>query len=282
MVDSELIDFTDSTYSRSLLEKTGEERSKLPDVILFGCSKCGTRAFIDFLDHHPHVESAGKEVDYFNRNYDMGLKWYESKMPKAHEGDVIIEKSPDYLDNLAVPERIYEMNSSIKLIVILCEPIRRALSDYAQEVASNKTQKRFEEKAFLPNGDVNAEYYAIKRGKYSLYLNFWIRQFPLDNIHIVEGNLLRDKPWIVMEDAEEYLGLPKYFREEMFHLDEKVKLYTYVRDGEPMPVGEAKGRKHPTLTKEQLEALQTYYEPYNEDLFNLIDQRFNWIYKQEN
>ena len=67
-------------------DKGEVKKRRLPSFIIFGFSKCGTRAFIDFLSLHPNVLSAGPEIDFFNRHYEEGLEWYRKKMPASYRG----------------------------------------------------------------------------------------------------------------------------------------------------------------------------------------------------
>lgn len=53
-------------------------------------------------------------------------------MPYSLENQITVEKTPNYFVDWEVPERIYNFNSSIKLILIVRNPIDRAVSDYVQ------------------------------------------------------------------------------------------------------------------------------------------------------
>lgn len=109
-------------------------RRRLPQAIIIGVRKCGTRALLEMLYLHPRVQKAAGEVHFFDRdeNYNRGLEWYRSKMPHSYGGQITIEKSPSYFVTPEVPERIRAMNSSIKLLLIVREPVTRAISDYTQ------------------------------------------------------------------------------------------------------------------------------------------------------
>lgn len=49
---------------------------KLPNAIIVGVKKGGTRAVLEFVRIHPDVRAAGTETHFFDRNYDRGLEWY--------------------------------------------------------------------------------------------------------------------------------------------------------------------------------------------------------------
>lgn len=49
-------------------------------------------------------------------------------MPTSGEGDITIEKSPAYFISKTAPVRINEFNPNMKLIVVLRDPVTRAIS----------------------------------------------------------------------------------------------------------------------------------------------------------
>ncbi|KAJ3600312.1 hypothetical protein NHX12_031297, partial [Muraenolepis orangiensis] len=54
----------------------GSESKKLPQALIIGVKKGGTRALLEFLRAHPDVRAVGAEPHFFDRNYDKGLEWY--------------------------------------------------------------------------------------------------------------------------------------------------------------------------------------------------------------
>ncbi len=66
-----------STVIQQTLEKNKDIwKQSLPDAIIIGAKKCGTRALLKFIGTHPNVSTAGAEVHFFDRFYHMGLDWY--------------------------------------------------------------------------------------------------------------------------------------------------------------------------------------------------------------
>lgn len=51
---------------------------KLPQAIIIGVKKGGTRALLEFLRIHPDVRAPGPEPHFFDRHYHRGLEWYRS------------------------------------------------------------------------------------------------------------------------------------------------------------------------------------------------------------
>ena len=69
---------------------------------------------------------------------------------------ITIEKTPRYAVYEEAPVRIKAMNSSIKLIFMVKEPVFRTVSGYLHYFAEKKKKVPFEEYVFLKNGSVNS------------------------------------------------------------------------------------------------------------------------------
>ena len=49
---------------------------RLPQAIIIGVKKCGTRALLEYLRLHPDIRAPGPEPHFFDRYYHLGLDWY--------------------------------------------------------------------------------------------------------------------------------------------------------------------------------------------------------------
>ena len=117
------------------------------------------------LNLHPAVVKASQEIHFFDNdeNYAKGIEWYRKKMPFSYPQQITIEKSPAYFITEEVPERIYKMNSSIKLLIIVREPTTRAISDYTQVLETSEATE-MDEAAVWPTADLpqqEVNYYCI-------------------------------------------------------------------------------------------------------------------------
>lgn len=122
----------------------------LPDALIIGVKKSGTRALLEFIRLHPDVRAAGMEVHFFDRHYAKGLNWYRNKMPATISNlQITMEKTPSYFITKEAPKRVYNMNPKTKLLIVVRDPITRAISDYTQAVSKKKDMKKFEELAFV-------------------------------------------------------------------------------------------------------------------------------------
>lgn len=99
-----------------------------PDFIIAGAGKAGTGALRYYLQQHPSIMMADREIDYFNNHYDEGIDWYQSFFNGAR--GVTGEKSPGYMVSEVAPERIHETIPDVKIIFLFRDPVDRAYSEY--------------------------------------------------------------------------------------------------------------------------------------------------------
>jgi len=68
---------TSATPGRSnLTSDVWTARRRLPQALIIGVKKGGTRALLEFLRLHPDVRALGSEPHFFDRHYARGLDWY--------------------------------------------------------------------------------------------------------------------------------------------------------------------------------------------------------------
>lgn len=67
---------TDSVFRTSMNSTPEYGEKKLPQAIIIGVKKGGTRALLEALRVHPDVRAVGNEPHFFDRNYEKGLDWY--------------------------------------------------------------------------------------------------------------------------------------------------------------------------------------------------------------
>lgn len=121
----------------------------LPTFLGIGAPKCGTSWLHDVLEAHPDVwVPARREVHYFDRYYDRGVRWYGGFFPPARHRDrypAVGEITPHYLYHERGPERIAAMPSVRRLIVMVRNPVDRAYSHYWFRARIENYRGSFEE-----------------------------------------------------------------------------------------------------------------------------------------
>ncbi|XP_070581345.1 heparan sulfate glucosamine 3-O-sulfotransferase 6-like [Ptychodera flava] len=252
---------------------------KLPQAIIIGVKKSGTRALLEFIRLHPDVRATGPEVHFFDRYYHLGLNWYREQMPLTSEGQITMEKSPSYFITPEVPRRIYNMSKDVKLLVVVREPVTRAISDYTQTVSKRKT-KPFEELVFVGNSSVvDTAWGAIHIGIYAKHFEKWRQYFPLSSFLFVNGEELIRNPAAEMLRVQNFLGLKPIISEKNFYFNH-TKGFPCLKKLEDTNnqhcLGKTKGRPHPTVDINIIKRLKDFYRPFNAKFYQMTGINFRW------
>lgn len=268
------------TVTPSLVPPPGTSKH-LPHSIIIGVRKGGTRALLEMLDIHPEVAAAATEVHFFDwdENYAKGLEWYRDLMPYSYPHQITIEKTPGYFTSPSAPARIRAMNSSIKLLLILRDPVERVISDYTQvyfnRLENHKPVHAIED-MLVRNGALNTRYKAIQRSLYDVYMRNWLLHFPLEQIHIVDGDTLIHNPLSELQKVEKFLELPPRIVASNFYFNQTKGFYCIRSDGRERCLHESKGRPHPPVNSTVLEQLRSYFRQHNHNFYQLVGHTFNW------
>lgn len=284
-VRSQVEDDEDSDGAEIELDE-GELRKRLPNAIIIGVKKGGTRALLEILKIHPGVRACSSEVHFFDRdeNYEQGLEWYRQQMPASLPGQITIEKSPSYFVTSKVPERVYRMSKTVKLIAIVRDPTRRAVSDYTQSLERKPDNPPFEEMAVDDNGEIYEGWSKFEIGRYAKHLERWLEYFPLSQIHFVSGEELIKRPAKEIKLVERFLKLKPFITKDNFYFNESKGFPCFVGKitnsgivSKAHCMGDTKGRKHPAVREDVLKRLREYFRPLNEKFYSMVGRNFLWL-----
>src|SRR5262249_28187228 len=160
-----------------------------------------------------------KEVSFFDRHYARGEAWYRGHFPNAlrrraverRTGAVPLagEASPSYVFHPFAPERVAKLVPDVRLVVLVRNPVDRALSHYHHEVALGRESLSFEDAVEQEDGRMRGEldrmrdpsyfshawwnYTYLARGRYAEQLERWLTVFPRERLLIVPSEDLLER-----------------------------------------------------------------------------------------
>ncbi|XP_041085841.1 heparan sulfate glucosamine 3-O-sulfotransferase 6-like [Polyodon spathula] len=254
---------------------------KFPQAIIIGVKKGGTRALLEFLRIHPDVRAVGAEPHFFDRFYDKGLEWYRNLMPRTLDGQITMEKTPSYFVTKEAPKRIFNMSRETKLIVVVRNPVTRAISDYTQTLSKSPALPSFRTLAFknASTGLIDTSWSAVHIGIYAKHLENWLQYFPLSRFLFVSGERLVSHPADEMGRVQDFLGLKRVITDKHFYFNE-TKGFPCLKKPEgssrPRCLGKSKGRPHPQIDPEVVQRLQEFYRPFNLKFYQMTGHDFGW------
>ena len=256
---------------------------RFPQALIIGAPKCGTAALATFLSFHPGVAIDRKrELYFFSLNYAFGFDWYKENLPCSRSDQLVIERTSNYIVNDSAPERVWRMDPKIKIILIVCEPVRRTISHFAMCLAHGKIQNTsFEEFMFYTKDGIrhyDTDQKIAKASNYSLNFPRWLHFFSFEQIHIVDGDKLKTDPYKEVTATEHFLGLSKRIKRNSFVYNQTKGFFCYNKGHKKQStcLSPDKGRKHPEVDEKTNDILRKFYQPYNEIFFKLSKRRFRW------
>lgn len=272
------------------------------DFMIIGTQKGGSTALHDYLHQHPSCWGAYfKETDFFlfPNVYAKGISWYMGSMWKERIplryslcNNLLFESTTWYSYWHEVPCRLFEYNPNLKFIFLVRNPIDRAYSQYNMLVQWSKNKLLYEYSLYpdknklcglidklldtdkypfsywieleiekinrRDNSPVDFFPDFLHRGIYYEQLERYYRFFPKGNIAVIESGELQKKRIPSLRKIECFLSIPGATWENM-DIEEKFISHYNAK-----------------LPEDVRSKLKTFFEPYNERLYQLIGETFDW------
>lgn len=197
----------------------------LPGALLIGAQRAGTTSLHRSLAAHPDLAPPvfQKGVHYFDTSYGHSLAWYRAQFPRGTA--TAYETCPYYLAHPAVPGRVAADLPQARAVVLLRDPVERAVSHHAHEVA-----RGFEHLGFEAALDAEAERLAgaeellasgprglvhpghqhhgyMARGSYAEQLERWFTAFGRERVLVIDAGPFLADPARGLTAIHEHLGV---------------------------------------------------------------------------
>lgn len=254
----ELVKLCESSASTSEIKTS-------PDFIILGAQKAGTSSLYMYLTQHPNIIPAlRKEVEFWSWKYRRGHDWYFAHFPPLPTNGTFLtgEACPGYLDFYVTAERIQKFLPSVKFIVLLRNPVDRAISHYHHWVRRQQetlplseaiAAKRRELEEQGSPWDLPSNYLA--RGIYFEFIKHWLSLFPREQFLFLESESFYKNPSESLDKVYDFLEISDY----------------PLQDFTKYNVG-----SYRSAEAEIRQDLKAFYKPYNEKLETLLRYDFSW------
>lgn len=194
-----------------------------PNFLVIGAQKAGTTWLSENISCHPEVYSPNrKELHYFNKksNYNKGLDWYLSHFTDAANSNMkaVGEYTPNYLwtsnnrfddvesdRNSNIPKLIHDEFPKIKLIIILRNPVNRAISAYFWHIMMRRINPQMSIlEAMKFNGILSMGFYSVHIKNYLKYFNrnqILVLSFDYDLLKNKEDSIKKIYKFLEIDDT---------------------------------------------------------------------------------
>lgn len=250
----------------------------LPEIMVVGAQKAGTKSLHWYLRQHPEMMPAYKqEVNYFDGGleperdaYERPFRWYRAHFPLRRAGRKTYDVSPLYLSHPLAPGRIAEKLPRVKIIALLRDPVERTISHYFHQVGKGREplgirealdaeearlgpaldHQRWQDRAFIHLAYKRRSLYYEQLRRYERYFD-WEEMLVLSS-----EEFFADLP-AQLSRVFEFIGVEPSFMP---------------RDVEARNVGANKRPVEPGVRRE----LRTYFYDANQRLYGLLGRDLGW------
>lgn len=255
----------------------------LPSFVIVGTQKGGTTYLYSLLSTHPQiVGSARKEVQSFSLYSDKGLPWYRAQFPAKHKveapsasmGKPVIagEASPYYMFHPRAIRNLAATLPDVKIIVLLRNPVTRAVSHYNHNVERGFEKLGFEEalaaepsrtkgqrELMLASETYQSEAYRnfsyVARGDYLPQLEEIVGRFPHENVLVLASEPFFKDPAATVKQVCGFLGVEPWTP--------------------PLQVRRNSGMYNQP-DQRILDRLKEHFEPINKTLYAHVGTDYGW------
>ena len=275
---------------REALVRYGErtsDRRPLPDFLIIGTKRGGTTSLWRYLIQHPLVPRLfpawnTKTSHYFEDKYTRGEAWYRSHFPterqrallsRRHHGPAKVgEAAPLYMFHPLAASRVAALMPSVKLIVLLRDPVERAYSHWKERRGEGVEPLSFRDALAAEESRTAGErdrliadpayvssaydwYTYRERGCYLSHLTPWLSLFDRSQLLILASETLYRAPARSYAEILSFIGLPPY----------ELPSYDVYND-----------RPSRGMDDDVRAELTSFYRPHNEALSSRLGMQFDW------
>jgi hypothetical protein len=189
-----------------------------------GAQRAGTTSLHALLRGHPQLALPRvKELHYFSHHFDGCLDWYSSHFKAASCDQKRGEITPYYLFHPLAPARIHALLPSVRLLVLLRDPVQRTISHYrhacrlgferlplAMALEAEPARLLGAEARLLTPGRrdrAHQELSYVARSRYHEQLYRYLQLFPRDQLLVIQSERFFAHPERVSLEITRFLDI---------------------------------------------------------------------------
>lgn len=192
------------------------------DFFVVGAPKCGTSSLFDYLRISKEIFlPSSKELHYFSqpevfnsyynlRSIPKTLDKYHENFSLANDSQLCGDISPSYLSSIGCAKAIFDYNPNSKIIIMLRDPVDRAVSHYLMDKRFGLVDVSLLE--ILKNPFDYPLYYReyVHNGKYYSHIKNYLEYFSPSEVLVTDFELLRTNPSDLLAAVLNFLGIEKF------------------------------------------------------------------------
>jgi len=199
-----------------------DNKKSYPDFIIAGAPKCGTTSLYYYLQQHPEIFLAPKEIHYFGKDLNIKNQLNDFSVYldyfKEANNKIKGEASVWYLYSSSAPQEITNQIGKVKIIICLRNPTEMIYSLHKENLYNaDETETDFEEALTLEfyrkagqkipaSARFNQCLLYRNNGLYSDRIKNYLNTFGQENIHFILAEDLKKNPLEETNKVLAFLG----------------------------------------------------------------------------
>ena len=258
--------------------------NRVNNVIIIGGMKCGTTSMRALL-HKSGVHFGPREEHYFNdrskmEKYKHYSLYLEAKYGKCH-ADIIGDDTPSYSYLPQIPQLIKNDAPDSKLIFIVRDPVKRAISNYWHAVRrgaeTREINSAFEENLAGNSPNIWLDY--VERSRYSKQYRNFLKFFNEDDIFVTSLERMMHNFSSEKRNIEKFLDIRIECDTFPSENNRSFHARPYINKLLPSTINQSYIGKGAAIVVRHLFSYKTSIPRLNEDLSERLKDRFTDEYK---
>ncbi len=193
-----------------------------PNFFIVGTPKSGTTSLFHYLQEHPEVFLPELKEPHFFSCPEVNNTYYKTKIVDSKEEYLTLyqstktykaigDLSSSYLFNKESASRIKVFNPKAKIIIVLRDPVERAISHYLMDVNLGYINVSFKE--VLKNKNKHKKFYQeyVELGFYEKQIERYKNHFPDSQIKIILSSSLFTDTLGILKETYNFINVSTTF-----------------------------------------------------------------------
>jgi hypothetical protein len=198
------------------------KQAPFPNAFLIGAQKAGTTTLNDWLSQHPEIYCYNSLKDIplfvkFPHQQQLNKRLLLETPPYVQE-PVVLHSAVNYIFYPSLIQQIKEEQPGAKLILIIRNPVARAISSYFYFKKMMRENRSIEEALiYQPKNNFevtrdNNDFTYIEHGFYYEQVSNCLKVFPREQLLVLDYDDLKNKPLALLKSTFSFLNVDENFQ----------------------------------------------------------------------
>jgi len=164
--------------------------------------------------------------------------------------------------------------------------VKKELKQFKKFLANDGLETLLKESDDYYEFFIRGRWKFLLKSIYHFHLERWLSKFRQSDILIIDGDMLKTKPWHILKEVQLFLNVPLQITEKSFVINPETGFYCFsgkserhCLDNDTKEIATTSSDFNITLRMTDISKnnLNEFFKPYDKQLFNLTRIPFTWM-----